>query len=66
MPVGTLYPDGISLQSLDEQRRVICIGSFSKTLFPGLRIGYVVLPPELVDRFTELKSIVDDYSPLID
>lgn len=55
-----------SLQSLDEQRRVIYIGSFSKTLFPGLRMGYVVLPPELVDRFCALKSIVDDYSPLID
>lgn len=55
-----------SLQSLDEQRKVIYIGSFSKTLFPSLRIGYVVLPPELVDRFAALKSIVDDYSPLID
>jgi GntR family transcriptional regulator / MocR family aminotransferase len=55
-----------SLQSLDENRRVIYIGSFSKTLFPALRLGYVVLPPPLVERFAELKSIADDYSPLID
>jgi GntR family transcriptional regulator/MocR family aminotransferase len=55
-----------SLQSLDEDRRVIYIGSFSKTLFPALRLGYVVLPPELVDKFAELKSVVDDYGPLID
>jgi GntR family transcriptional regulator/MocR family aminotransferase len=55
-----------SLQSLDDQRRVIYMGSFSKTLFPGLRIGYVVLPPSLVEGFTALKSIADDYSPLID
>jgi GntR family transcriptional regulator/MocR family aminotransferase len=45
---------------------VIYIGSFSKTLFPALRLGFVVLPPELVDRFAALKSVVDDYSPLID
>jgi GntR family transcriptional regulator/MocR family aminotransferase len=55
-----------SLQSLDEQRKVIYLGSFSKTLFPALRIGYVVLPPALVERFATLKSILDDYSPLID
>jgi GntR family transcriptional regulator/MocR family aminotransferase len=55
-----------SLQSLDENRRVIYIGSFSKTLFPALRLGYVVLPPPLVKRFAALKSIADDYSPLID
>src|ERR1700728_3204576 len=55
-----------SLQSLDENRRVIYIGSFSKTLFPALRLGYVVLPPPLVERFAVLKSIADDFSPLID
>ena len=55
-----------SLQSLDENHRVIYIGSFSKTLFPALRLGYVVLPPPLVERFAALKSIVDDFSPLID
>lgn len=55
-----------SLQSLDEHRRVVYIGSFSKTLFPSLRLGYVVLPPELVEPFAALKSIMDDYSPLID
>lgn len=55
-----------SLQSLDEQRRVIYIGSFSKTLFPALRLGYVVLPPKLVEPFIALKSIADDFSPLID
>jgi GntR family transcriptional regulator/MocR family aminotransferase len=55
-----------SLQGLDDRRSVIYIGSFSKTLFPGLRIGYVVLPPSLVEPFTALKSIADDYNPLID
>ncbi len=55
-----------SLQSLDEHSRVIYVGSFSKTLCPGLRLGYVVLPPALQEPFAALKSTVDDYSPLVD
>jgi GntR family transcriptional regulator/MocR family aminotransferase len=55
-----------SLQGLDEHQRVIYMGSFSKTLFPGLRLGFIVLPPELVDPFTRLKMIADDQGPLID
>ncbi len=38
----------------------------SKVLFPSLRIGYVVLPEELVQPFESLRLIVDDHGPLID
>jgi GntR family transcriptional regulator/MocR family aminotransferase len=55
-----------SLQSLDRFGRVIYIGTFSKVLYPSLRIGYVVLPSDLVDGFAALRSIVDDHGPLTD
>jgi GntR family transcriptional regulator/MocR family aminotransferase len=55
-----------SLQNLDGNHRVIYIGSFSKILFPALRLGYVVLPPPLVERFTHLKHVADDHGPLVD
>ncbi|MGY2181500.1 MocR-like pyridoxine biosynthesis transcription factor PdxR [Pseudomonas agarici] len=43
-----------ALASLDESKRVIHIGSFSKTVSPGLRLGFVVAPPELVTAFSEM------------
>lgn len=38
-----------SLQGMDQQSRVIYLGTFSKVMFPGLRVGYLVVPPALVD-----------------
>lgn len=40
-----------ALKSLDRQDRVLYCGTFSKVLFPGLRMGYVVVPPQLSDEF---------------
>jgi len=55
-----------SLHSLDSSNRVIYLGSMSKVLFPSLRIGYLVLPDSLVDKFSSLRAVVDDHGPLID
>jgi len=48
-----------SLQGLDHGGRVIYIGTFSKTLFPALRIGYMVIPLSLVDRFAAVRHASD-------
>ncbi|GAA4358745.1 PLP-dependent aminotransferase family protein [Variovorax defluvii] len=40
-----------ALQGLDEHHRVIYLGTFSKTLFPSLRVAYAVLPPDLAEGF---------------
>lgn len=55
-----------SLQSLDSSGRVIYVGSMSKVLFPSLRMGYVVLPASLVEKFAALRTVLDDHGPLID
>ncbi len=48
-----------ALQSLDNHSNVIFIGSFSKTMFPSLRLGYVVLPASLADTFLAFRYRTD-------
>lgn len=52
-----------SLQSIDQTGRVIYIGNFSKSVVPQLRIGYLVLPPELVDTFQHIRSTMSRQPP---
>ena len=47
-----------SIQGLDPQR-VVYVGTFSKTLCPALRIGYIVFPPELISRGRQVKWFTD-------
>jgi len=48
-----------SLQGLDANARVIYVGTFSKVLFPSLRLGYIVIPVDLVDRFMSVRHAMD-------
>jgi GntR family transcriptional regulator / MocR family aminotransferase len=48
-----------SLQGLDRHSRVIYIGTFSKVLFPSLRLGYIVIPRDLLERFMAVRHAMD-------
>ncbi len=47
-----------TLKSIDMTGRVIYVGTFSKTLFPALRIGFILAPPPLVDTFSHLSRVL--------
>ena len=55
-----------ALQGLDRSGVVIFAGSFSAVLFPALRLGYLVVPPEMVDVFAAAESISTHHPPLLE
>ena len=50
-----------ALQGLDRDDRVVYVGSFSKTMFPSLRLGYLIVPPDLTDSFRFARAALDDH-----
>jgi GntR family transcriptional regulator / MocR family aminotransferase len=54
------------LQGLDHAGRVIYAGTMSKILYPSLRLGFVIAPPQLVDTLVKVRAVMDQHSPAID
>lgn len=54
-----------ALRGFDHADRVIYIGSFGKTLLPSIRVGYLVVPPELSEPFDKAVGITGQHAPLL-
>ncbi len=54
-----------SLQGLDTDNRVLYVGTMSKVMFSGLRVGYLVVPPDLIDVFLAIRRNIDGHSPSV-
>jgi GntR family transcriptional regulator/MocR family aminotransferase len=54
-----------ALQGMDAHDRVVYIGTFSKVLFPAVRVGYLVVPPSLWQRFVDAREAFDLFSPTL-
>jgi GntR family transcriptional regulator/MocR family aminotransferase len=54
-----------ALQGMDSASRVVYIGTFSKVLFPALRVGYLVVPAALTAAFVRAREAMDIFSPTL-
>ena len=54
------------LHGLDVDGRVIYVGSFSKTLFPALRLGFLIVPSDLRERLVAARAAADQHPPTLD
>jgi GntR family transcriptional regulator/MocR family aminotransferase len=55
-----------ALHGLDTASRVLYVGTFNKTIFPALRVGYLVVPSSLIEPFLAVRRIGGQHSPTID
>jgi GntR family transcriptional regulator/MocR family aminotransferase len=55
-----------AMQGLDQEGRVIYLGTFSKVMFPSLRMGYLVAPPDMVEAFAAARGVLSRFTPSMD